>query len=154
MKSLFAKFLLLLMAFGVMFVSFDSAQAQRRARGRNYSKGDVDAIIKRVENRSDQFQRAIDPARDRSRRDGSRREDQVNELAKRLENTLDDLRREFDRRENYYDTRDEVSRALQIASNINRTMRNRRLGRNAESAWHALRYDLNTLAGVYNLPRV
>ena len=33
-------------------------------------------------------------------------------------------------------------------------MRNRRLGPKVESTWSALRYELNTLAGVYNLPPV
>jgi hypothetical protein len=33
-------------------------------------------------------------------------------------------------------------------------MRRRRLGPKAESTWAALRYELNTLAEVYNLPLV
>ena len=128
--------------------------AQRRARGRSFSKDQVNQIIKRVESRSDDFVGVLDKALDKSNLDGSRREDDLNELTKRLENRLDDLRREFDRKESYYETKPEMARALEIANNINNTLQRRRLGANAERSWAALRHDLNTLAGVYNLPAV
>ena len=133
---------------------FTDAQAQRRARGRTYTKNEVNRVIQRVENRSDVFVEQLDRALDRSRLDGSRREDVLNDLSQRLENRLDDLRREFDRKERYYDTRPEVERILEIANNINNTMQRRKLGRPAERSWAALRFDLNTLANLYNLPRV
>ena len=140
---------------GSLFVLTDAnAQGRRRARGRTYTKNQVNRIIQRVETRSDDFVSALDKALDKSKLDGSKREDALNRQAQRLENTLDDLRREFDRNENYVQTRPEVARVLNIANDINNTMQNRNLGREAERMWAALRFDLNTLAGVYDLPKV
>lgn len=130
------------------------AQRRRGPRARGYTKAEVDAIIHRVENRSDGFVRLFDRALDRSRLDGTRREDNLNEQAKRLENTLDDLRREFDRKESYIETRPEVNRTLNIASDINKTMRRRRMGGETERQWSLLRAELNTLADVYNLQSI
>ncbi len=138
---------------GTLFL-FTDAQAQRRARGRSYTKNQVNNIIQRVETRSDDFVGALDKALDNSKLDGTDREDDLNKQAKRMESTIDDLRREFDRKESYYETKPEVSKILALANDINNTMQRRKLGGNAERMWAALRYDLNTLAGVYNLPGV
>ena len=133
----------------------DSAPAQpRRGRGRAYTKADVERIIKRVENRSDEFKKEFDKALDRSRLNGTKREDQLNQYAKDLEKATDELRREFDRRDQWIENRDEVRRCLALASKLDVAMRNRRLGSKVESTWSALRYELNTLAQVYNLPLI
>ncbi len=148
--------LLLLVAFVATLFVFSDAEAQRRGRGRGrgYTKSDVNRVIQRVETRSDAFVSVLDRALDRSRLDGSRREDELNRLAQQLENQLDTVRRDFDRRDGYYETRPEIARVLNIANNINNTMQRRRLGREAERSWAALRADLNALANVYGLPRV
>jgi hypothetical protein len=131
------------------------AGAQRReARGRLYTKADVDRIIKRVEDRSDKFEKEFDKALDRSRLNNTRREDQLNDYAEDLEKKTDELRREFDRRDAWADNKPEVRKCLEIATKLNVAMRNRRLGAKVESTWSALRYELNTLADVYNLPPV
>ena len=133
------------------------AEAQRRRlppRARGYTKDDVNRIIKRVEERSDRFVKLFDRSLDRSGLDGTNREDRLNEYARNLESALDDLRREFDRKESYVETRSEVRRCLDIASDINVAMRSRRLGAETERQWALLRTELNTLANVYNLPFV
>jgi hypothetical protein len=127
------------------------AQRRRGPRARGYTKAEVDAVIHRVENRSDEFIRLFDRSLDRSRLDGTRREDNLNDQAKRLENSLDDLRREFDRKESYVETRPEVGRTLGIAADINKAMRRRRMGGETERQWSLLRAELNTLADVYGL---
>ena len=131
------------------------AAAQRRRphpRARGYTKAQVDAVIKRVESRSDLFVKLFDRSLDRGSLDGTRREDDLNERARHLERALDDLRREFDRKEGYAETRPEVSRCLHAAEDINRVMRRRRMGAETERQWALLRAELNTLADVYALP--
>ena len=130
------------------------AQRRRTPRQRGYTKAQVNEIIRRVEERSDRFVKLFDRSLDRSRLDGTNREDRLNERARDLETALDDLRREFDRKENYVETRPEVRRCLDIATNINVAVRNRRLGGETERQWALLRAELNTLADVYGLPRV
>lgn len=141
----------------VLILSALPLEAQRRRlppRARGYTKDEVNRIIKRVEERGDKFVRLFDRSLDRSGLDGTNREDQLNEHARNLESALDELRREFDRKESYIETRPETRRCLDIASDINVAMRNRRLGAETERQWALLRTELNTLANVYNLPFV
>ncbi|MBA3440629.1 MAG: hypothetical protein H0T92_12235 [Pyrinomonadaceae bacterium] len=137
---------------GVLF-SFQTADAQGR-RGYNdraYTKANVEQVIRRVEERSDRFVGVFDRALDRSRLDDSRREDRLNERAKELEERIDSLRSEFDRRDRYQDTRSQVSEVLRTANGINTVIVRRRLTTDAEREWAALRRELNALARVYNL---
>lgn len=126
----------------------------RAARGRIYTKAEVESIINRVEDRSDKFKKEFDRALDRSRLNNSNREDQLNQYAKDLEKNTDELRHEFDRRDSWIENKDEVRKCLSSATRINVAMRNRRLGPKVESTWSALRFELNTLAQVFNLPPV
>lgn len=130
------------------------AQRRRTPRQRGYTKIEVNEIIKRVENRSDAFVKLFDKALDRSGLNGTKREDRLNEYARDLEKALDDLRGQFDRKESYIETRPETRRCLDIASDINVAMRNRRMGGETERQWALLRAELNTLADVYGLPFV
>lgn len=130
------------------------ASAQRRVRQNRVAKASVDRIIKRVEERTDIFVQQFDRSLDNSRLDGSRREDNLNQRARDLETATDELRREFDRRDRWNENRAEVQRCLNIASDINVAMRNRRLGRATENNWANLRVELNALAGVYGLPKI
>jgi hypothetical protein len=132
-----------------------SAQRNRReARGKMRSKAEVKTIIKRVEDRVDNFVSNYDKSLDRSRLDGSSREDWLMKRAKDLESATDELAREFDRGDAWIENKDEVRRCLNIASDINRNMRNYRFGAATESNWARVRFELNTLADVYNLPKV
>jgi len=128
-----------------------AAQYNRRSRNRGYSKAQVEQIIRRLENQSDRFVRSFDRSLDNSRADGSRREDNLNQRARDLENALDVLRREFDRTDRYQDTKSQVSNVLSVAQDINRAMRNRRLRGNTERLWSQVRSELNSLAAVYSL---
>lgn len=150
------RFLITLAAVCALLILSVPSEAQRRRypRQRGYTKGEVNSIIKRVEERSDRFVKLFDRSLDRSRLDGTNREDRLNEYARNLEKALDDLRGEFDRKENYVETRPEARRCLDIATNINVAMRNRSLGGDTERQWALLRSELNTLANVYGLPVV
>ncbi len=130
------------------------AFGQGRARGRFYSKSDVDRIIKRVETRSDEFKDIVDKALDRSRLDGTNKEDNINEQVKQLEKALDNLRSDFDRRDSWRETHNEVRAVLNQADEVGRIVKRNRFHANVQRSWVALRTDLNTLAGIYNLPRL
>lgn len=125
--------------------------AQGRYRGRSYSKADVERIIKRVEDRCDSFRKAIDRNLDRSRLDGTRREDNINDQVSDLEKATDELRREFDRHDNWRETRREVERVMREADEINALMKRARFNDNVEREWQLVKADLNKLAGIYEL---
>ena len=151
------RFFISLAAICAVLILSAPGQAQRRRlppRARGYTKDEVNRIIKRVEERSDKFVKLFDKSLDRSGLDGTNREDRLNEYARNLESALDSLRSEFDRKESYIETRPEVRRCLDIATDINVAMRSRRLGAETERQWALLRAELNTLANVYGLPFV
>lgn len=150
--NLFVGLAAVLMILSVADVS--NAQRRRESRGRKLSKAQVKVIIDRVENKVDNFVKAYDKSLDRSNLNGTEREDDLNRRAKDLERATDELSREFSRRDAWIENKDEVRKCLNIASDIDRTVRNRRLGGNTESLWTQVRYELNTLADVYNLPKV
>jgi hypothetical protein len=151
MKSYFR--LALATAFILLFLAHANAQP-RAARGRVYTKADVDRIIKHVEDSTDKFKKEFDKALDHSRLNNTNREDQLNQYAKELEHATDDLRKHFDKTDAWIENKEQVRTCLSLASKINVAMRNRRLGPKVESRWTSVRYDLNTLAGVYTLPLV
>jgi hypothetical protein len=152
MRKILTSAIFTLAALFSVLVLADNADAQYRRA--SYTKRDVDRIINRVEQRVDVFVRQFDASLDRSRLDGSRREDVLNSRARALESATDELRRDFDRRDRWIENRDEVQRCLNIASDIQVAMRNRRLGRATENNWRNVQYELNTLARVYNLPAI
>ena len=156
MRNVTSKLFVALFAAGLMLTLLAlPGQAQRRGRGGyrapEYTKGQIETIIRRVENRSDEFVRLFDKSLDRSRLDGTRREDRLNEQARDLERDLDSLRRDFDRTDRYTDTRAQVSRVLNTASGINQVVSRRRLGGDTERQWSLVRVELNALADAYNL---
>jgi hypothetical protein len=139
-----------------IFTLFDTANGQRRreSRGRMLAKSQVKVIILRVEDRVDNFVKNFDRSLDRSRMDGTGREDWLNKRARDLEAATDELAREFDRRDTWAENRDEVRRCLNIASDIDRSIRANKYGSVTEGNWARVRFELNSLADVYNMPRV
>lgn len=171
MKNTFNRLFVSLFAlFAVLFIASE-ADAQRRIIVRprpivvrtvpvrktvyvNPQKAKVDAIIKRVEINTDEFVGLFDKSLDNSGLNGTNREDYLNKRARDLETAADELRREFDRRDSWAENKDEVRKCLNIATDINATLRNRRLGAATEAKWANVRNELNSLANAYNLPKV
>lgn len=143
----------ILATFGFVLLSLSSTQAQGTHRGQHYTKADVERIIKRVEERSDDFRRVIDRSLDRSALDGTNREDNVNQQVKELENAIDKLRSDFDRAQTWEETRAQVQRVMNEADEVNAIVRRGRWRRGGpvKASWAQVRVDLNKLAGVYNL---
>jgi hypothetical protein len=156
MKSNFSKFLLVISVVLMILAAADAASAQRRreVRGRALTKVQVKEIINRVENRVDNFVKNYDKSLDRSLLNGTSREDWLNRRAKDLERATDELRREFDRRDAWAENKEEVRRCLNIATDIDRSMRTHNFGPATEGNWARVRFELNSLADVYNIPPV
>ena len=157
MRRITIGFFSVLLTLGTITVLSTDASAQRvrrEARGRGMTKAQVKAVINRVEDRVDNFVSNYDKALDKSRLDGSSRENWLMNRARDLERATDELSREFDRRDAWIENKDETRKCLNIASDIDRNMRNYRFGSAAETNWARVRLELNTLADIYNLPRV
>lgn len=111
---------------------------------------EVEAIIRRIENQSDIFRKSLDAALDRSRLDGTRREDDINSFVKEFYQETKRLHDNFD---NHRSTANDVRTVLDRASQIDQFMRRNRLrnDREAQREWIKVRSHLDELASVYSV---
>jgi hypothetical protein len=155
MKSKLTTFIVGTVAILVVLAGAETASAQRReARGRAMTKAQVKAVINRLETRLDAFKKQYDKSLDRSRLNGSDREDWLNKRASDLEHATEALRKRFDVSDRWIENKDEVQRCIDIARDIDKNMRNVRYGAATEANWGHVRRELNTLADIYNLAGV
>lgn len=155
MKRFFTKSVSLFTLGALTCILASVAMAQGTGpNGRFYTKAEVEAVIKRVEERSDSFRKVVDKSLDKRAIDGTNREDNINEQIKELENAIDKLRHDFDRANTWQETRAQVQRVMSEADEVNGIVRRGRWRRGGvvKSEWALVRNDLNRLAGVYNLP--
>jgi len=112
------------------------------------SDKEVEQIIHRIENESDKFRSSLDSALDKSRFNGSRREDDINAFVK-------DFYRETKRLHDHFDghksTGADVQSVLDRAARIDDFMHRYRLTSKAQNDWSTLRANLDELARVYNV---
>jgi hypothetical protein len=121
------------------------AQAQRPYR---LSEGDMRGLIDRLARDSDQFRKSIDSSLDRSRLDGSRAEDRINDFVKAFDESTDRLKDRFDDDRSASATVQEV---LDRASRIDRFISNHRVTGRAYDDWMRVRADLDELASTYSV---
>jgi hypothetical protein len=129
----------------------DRDRDDRWGRGNDYNRRVLRAAARRLEDRSQSFQRHLDDRLDDSRYDDTRREDNLNQLAR-------DLRVAADRFEDRVDDRGDLNRGagearqlLSIAARINRQLTRVRLDARTSSDWAQIRNDLRTIADIYGL---
>jgi hypothetical protein len=116
----------------------------------NQNDRNIQATIKNLKNSSKQFQKQLDRELDRSRIDGTRREDQLNDLAKRFTRAAKDLDDSYDGRRDYNRSADEARRVLNLGSQLDRAISRGRLARNLSNVWNNVENDLRQLARAYN----
>lgn len=134
---------LALIAVGTL-VLISSAQFLRAQKP--WYRGNVVDIIKQLESDTDRYKSSLDKALDRSRLNGTRTEDEINDYVKKFEEATDKLRDRAEDREHAPNASREV---LNRGRAINRFMINHRLGGDAEGDWARVRNDLTRLADAY-----
>src|SRR5258705_4040915 len=113
------------------------------------SDREVEQIIRRIERQSDKFRSALDAALDKSRFDGTRREDDINAFVKDFYKETKTLRDHFD---HHKSTGADVQSVLDRASRIDEFMsRNRLKKKEAAKEWSNLKQNLDELASVYSV---
>ena len=100
-------------------------------------KTDVEKVIARLERNANDFRRDLDRWLDVSRIDGTRREDEYNSRVRVFEEATNRLRAEFNRRDRWAETRDQVKEVLDAAKPVAEMMRRRgrRNSRVLDSQW-------------------
>ena len=138
------------LGFGFGLATDTTAQTRRRQTNRAVRVSDrqVEQIIRSIETRSDTFRKSFDAALDRSRLDGTYREDDVNNRVKAFEESTNDLRSRFnDRRAVAADVENVLNRAAGIDQFMSANLRQRRV----QGDWSLLKTDLQRLANAYSV---
>jgi predicted glycoside hydrolase/deacetylase ChbG (UPF0249 family) len=112
------------------------------------SDKEVEDVIHRLESQSDKFRKSLDSALDKSRFDGTRREDDINAFVKDFYKETKTLHDHFD---SHKSTTSDVQTVLDRAAQIDQFMRRNRLKKDAQKDWTVLRAYLDELASVYSV---
>ncbi len=122
--------------------------------GNNGNYGNSSNIIRSLKSKTRDFQRQLDRDLDRSRYNGSRREDQINEVAKRFRDAVYDLDNNDYNSNNRgrYDNRNdqEMRRVFDLASQIERSIGRADVSYNTRNLWSSIRNDLQVISRGYN----
>ena len=142
----------LLMTCSIVALASPALAQQGRNFGFRVQFGtDVERLLRQAENHTAQFAAMLD----------QREHYGLSERAHDLEQQLNMVGGDFERRSdyynrtsNFYDRRSQLSNVLRVAQSINYAMRYRRVDFDVQREWSMVRFDLNRLARVYNLRQI
>jgi hypothetical protein len=109
---------------------------------------DVERILRRIEQQSDRFRSSVDSALDKSRFNGTNREDDINSFIKDFYEQTKHLRHQFD---SHKSAAPDVQAVLERAAHIDEFMSRNRLSGRAQEDWSTLKTYLDELASAYNV---
>ena len=140
------------LAAAICLICLTGTATQTRAQvvGQPYRLNDkeVERILTRIENQTKTFRKSLDSSLDRSRLNGTHREDDINSFIKAFEEQTKHLR---DRFKDHKSVAADVQAVLDRAAEIDGFMTRQRLSGRAEEDWSALRGNLDELAQAYNV---
>lgn len=127
-----------------------AAPAQAQVVGQPYRLSDkeVERILHRIENQANNFRRSLDSALDRSRLNGTNREDDINSFIKNFD---EQTKRLHDRFDDHKSVAADVEAVLSSAVTIDQFMHRQRLNDRAQNDWSTLRASLDDLSQAYNV---
>jgi hypothetical protein len=116
----------------------------------NGGYGDMRSTVRDLKNRARDFQRQIDRDLDNSRYNGSRREDEMNNLAQRFHSAVNNLDSNGYRSGGYGNNDNRMQEVFNLASQIERSIGRARLSYQSQNLWQGIRGDLQVLGRGYN----
>jgi hypothetical protein len=105
--------------------------------------------IHRLDRLAKDFERDLDRTLDRSRADGTRREDRLNGEARQFRNAVGNLKSSFGNGRDLSRSRDEAQRVLNEASRLDRVLG--RINTQASQRWSEIRRELNVISNAYGI---
>jgi archaellum component FlaC len=109
---------------------------------------EVERILHRMEDQANKFRHSLDAALDRSRLNGTNREDDINAFIKNFD---EQTKRLHDRFDDHKSVAADVEAVLNSAASIDQFMRRQHLNERAQNDWSTLRGNLDELAAAYNV---
>ena len=128
--------------------------------GQDGQYGDMRSTIRDLKNRAKDFQRQLDRDLDHSRYNGSRREDQMNQLARQFKDAVNDLNNNgYNNNDRYGNNNgrygsnnrgdNEMRRVFDLASQIDRSISRSGVSYASQNIWSGIRNDLQVLSRNY-----
>jgi len=111
----------------------------------NGSYGNSRSAIRDLKRHARDFQRQLDRDLDNSRYNGSRREDQMNQLAERFKDAVNDLNNNGYNNDRNNRNNSEIRRVFDLANQIDRMISRSNISSNSRSIWSSVRNDLQAL---------
>lgn len=124
------------------------AHAQVVGQPYRISDKEVEKILNRIENQTNNFRRSLDAALDRSRFNGTNREDDINAFIKNFDEQTKRLNDRFDDNKS---VAADVEAVLNSAASIDQFMRRQPLSERAQNDWSTVRASLDELANAYSV---
>ena len=122
----------------------------RRDDNNRYQRERLRTSARRVSDLSRQFERDLDRNLDRSRIDGTIREDRINDQARNFRFAADELRNRLNDSRNLYGATSAARNLLQLGARIDRTMsRMRFIDSRAVSDWAQIRQELRIISDAF-----
>lgn len=125
-----------------------TASAQLTEQPYRLNDKEVGKIIKRIEQQSDRFKSSLDSALDKSRFNGTNREDDINSFVKEF---YEQTKRLHDRFDHHKSAATDVQAVLDRAARIDDFMRRNGLSSRAQEDWSTLKTNLDELSAAYNV---
>jgi DNA repair exonuclease SbcCD ATPase subunit len=127
-----------------------ATRAHAQVVGQPYRINDkeVERILHRIESQANKFRHSLDAALDRSRLNGTNREDDINAFIKKFD---EQTKRLHDRFDDHKSVAADVEAVLNSAASIDQFMRRQHLNERAQNDWSTLRGNLDELAEAYNV---
>jgi hypothetical protein len=145
------KYVLLVLALVLLLPAASRAQRSRdRDSDRRARFARIARVIADCEQRTNEFQRAVQKARGRTRY----REDDLDRHATRLERALNKIRESWNRDHDVERTRAYLGDAISVGRDINQTLARHELRSHVQKEWDAIRSELNNLAEVFGERRI
>ena len=129
---------------------YDPYGRNRGSYGR-YDERYLRDSIHRLDRLAKEFERDVDRALDRSRQDGTRREDRINHEARQFRNAVSNLKSRFGNGRDLHRSRNEAQRVIQEAQNLDRIAGSRRLNNEVANDWAQIRPELRIISDAYGL---
>ena len=124
------------------------AHAQVVGQPYRISDKEVERVLHRMEDQANKFRHSLDAALDRSRLNGTNREDDINAFIKNFD---EQTKRLHDRFDDHKSVAADVEAVLNSAASIDQFMRRQHLNERAQNDWSTLRGNLDELAEAYNV---
>jgi hypothetical protein len=122
----------------------------RNGRSGRYDERYVRDSVHRLDRLAKSFESDMDRALDRSRANGTQREDQINDMVHNFRDAVGDLKSRVGNGRDLNRSVDEAQRVLQIADQVDR-IGARRLDQRTASEWSQIQNELRNISDIYGL---